>query len=382
MCLPKRAEKPKRILVIGGGYAGQSAGKLLDGDFEVTVVEPRDFLVHKIAGVRACVRPEWADALLVPQQTALTRGKRVKASVAKISTNTVHLADGKTLPFDYLILASGGTSLSPAEPRGSENLKKDYEDVAHAIESAKHILVVGGGPVGVELIGEIHGKFAEKQITLVHAGAKLVDNVKATPEDKFHEEIKTKLEAKNVNIKLGVKAEVDFNNKAYLNVQGPVKLSDGSSVEAVDLVLLCAGYKPNTEFVEPAWLDERRLVKVNQHMQVTNVAAGNVFAIGDCNDVKETKTYVVCGTQVGKTEGWPRGHADIVNDNIRAIEKKAELVKYTPNTQWFGMILPIGPNDSVVAGYPEGFGAYKSATYFIGNQYEIVGLPVPSLPSL
>jgi NADH dehydrogenase FAD-containing subunit len=331
MCIPKKAAKEKRVVIIGGGYAGQAAGRLLDGDFAVTVVEPREFLVHKIAGVRACVRPEWAEALLVPQATALTRGKRVQTAVSKASGSSVVLADGRSLAFDYLVVASGGISVSPAEPQGSANLKQHYEQVAAAIDKAQHVLVVGGGPVGVELTGEIRGKFPEKKITLVHAGAKLVDNVKATPEEKFHEELKAKLEAKHVELRLGVKAELSETEGKEAKVTEPrtVKLSDGSA-----------------------------------------------------DDVKETKTYVVCGTQIGKMEGWPRGHADVVNDNIRALEKKTALAKYTPNTQWFGMILPIGPSDSVVAGYPEGFGAYKAASYFIANQYEAVGLPAPTLPSL
>jgi len=44
------------------------------------------------------------------------------------------------------------------------------------ISSAKSILIVGGGPVGVEMVGEIAAQHPGKKITLVHAGDTLLNN--------------------------------------------------------------------------------------------------------------------------------------------------------------------------------------------------------------
>ncbi|CAF4663393.1 unnamed protein product, partial [Didymodactylos carnosus] len=44
-----------------------------------------------------------------------------------------------------------------------------YEQIHNKIEQAKHILVIGGGSVGIELCGEIATDFKDKHITLVHS---------------------------------------------------------------------------------------------------------------------------------------------------------------------------------------------------------------------
>ncbi len=49
------------------------------------------------------------------------------------------------------------------------------QDVAGKLQAAKHLVVVGGGPVGLELIGEVLDKYAGKSITLVHSGQQLLE---------------------------------------------------------------------------------------------------------------------------------------------------------------------------------------------------------------
>lgn len=43
------------------------------------------------------------------------------------------------------------------------------------IKGAKSILIVGGGPTGVELAGEIAFDYPEKDVTLVHNGYRLLE---------------------------------------------------------------------------------------------------------------------------------------------------------------------------------------------------------------
>lgn len=374
----------KRVVVIGGGYAGQAISSLLDGDYFVTVIDPRDKLVHKIGGVRACVRKEWAESIIVPQDKVLSRGKRTRASAISIDTQRrkVNLDNGLVVTYDYLVIASGGQSRSPAEPH-TLDLVSHYADVADKISTASNIVVIGGGPVGVELTGEILGKYPTKKVTIVHAGDHLCDNVKGPATAQFSSSIKEKLEEKGVRVILGDSVDLtNLESSSIIQGERDVQLvKSGDLLQKVDLVLVCAGYSPNTSFLPGTLKDERGLIKVDENLRV--VGSTNVFAIGDCNNVAETKTFVVAGTQMGKMEGWPIGHADVVASNIRSLSEKSDkLTTYTPNTQWFGMIVPIGPNDSVVAGYPEAFGAYKAGSYFISNQWEAAKLPTPTLPQL
>ena len=381
----------ERVVVIGGGYAGQAISSLLDGDFTVTVLDPRDKLVHKIGGVRACVRPEWSEVVLVPQNRVMIGGHRLSAIVQSVNLDlkkVMYVVPGSKqsieLPYDYLVVASGGQSMSPAEPQDL-HLKEHYYTVAEKISSAEKIVLIGGGPVGVEIAGEILAKHPTKDLIIVHAGPKLCDHVQAVAAKEFNAAIQYKLEQKGAKVILNDKVRLsrdDFKGKSYLEGERrTVFLASGKKVDGVDLVINCGGYVPNTSFMPAKCLNEAKLIRVDDNLRIPGY--DNVFAIGDCNDVNETKTYVVCGTQEGKSEGWPRGHADVVAENIRLIaEKREKLTSYKPNNSWFGMIVPVGPNDAVVAGYPEAYGQYKCADYFTGNQWEAAKLKTPPMPPM
>jgi len=363
----------KRVVVIGGGYAGQAISSLLDPDFFVTVIDPRDKLVHKIGGVRACVRKEWTDAILIPQDKVLTRGRRTKASAISMdmTRRKISLDNGLVISYDFLVIASGGQSNSPTEPN-SLNLVSHYTTIAAQIESANHILLIGGGPVAVELSGEILSKYPSKKVSIVHSGPHLCSNITGPASPDFSAAILLKLTSKGVEIHLG--------DSIASKTEGIVTLKSGVT-KAIDLIYDCAGYIPNTAFVPKALKNDLGRIRVDAALKV--VGTSNVFAIGDCNDVEETKTFVAAGTQEGKMDGWPKGHADVVAENIRNIRDNKSVVSvYTPPKGWFGMIVPIGPDDSVVAGYPEAFGAYKASSYFIGAQWEASRLPAPILPQL
>ena len=47
----------KKIVVVGGGYAGFEIAKELDGFADVTLVEQREAFVHPPAAIRALVQP-------------------------------------------------------------------------------------------------------------------------------------------------------------------------------------------------------------------------------------------------------------------------------------------------------------------------------------
>ena len=53
-------------------------------------------------------------------------------------------------------------------------IKTEYEKLAEAIEKSDEIVIVGGGPVGVEMAGEIVDRYTDKKIHLIHSGDHLV----------------------------------------------------------------------------------------------------------------------------------------------------------------------------------------------------------------
>ncbi|RZB46151.1 Apoptosis-inducing factor-like A [Glycine soja] len=132
------------------------------------------------------------------------------------------------------------------------------------IKFDQSILIIGGGPTGVELAGA--------RLTLVHKGARLLEFVGAKAEDKTLNWLKSK----NVVVKLE-------QSKIY-------QTSNGGTIEA-DCHFLCIG-KP----LASAWLKETVLkndldgqgrIKVDERLRVKG--RNNIFAIGDVTDIPEIK---------------------------------------------------------------------------------------------
>ena len=141
------------------------------------------------------------------------------------------------------------------------DLETDCKKMSEAVAAAKNILIVGGGPVGVELAGEIVDQHKDKNITIVTKSEKLV-----TPDfdEKFQNSIKSLIEQNNVKvihkyilqlvlltpfpfkIKIGQVKNLESLEK-NLNIQQTVQV-DEEEIEA-DLVISCIGklsFKVNT----------------------------------------------------------------------------------------------------------------------------------------
>lgn len=141
------------------------------------------------------------------------------------------------------------------------------------------MLIVGGGPTGVELAAEIAVDFPDKKVTIVHKGSRLLEYIGPKASRKTLRWLKSR----KVDVKL--EQSVDLNssaegNRTYLT-------SIGETIEA-DAHFLCIG-KP----LSSSWLSETILhdsldgngrIQVDEHLRVKG--RSNIFAIGDIIDVK------------------------------------------------------------------------------------------------
>jgi len=172
----------KRVVIVGGGFAGINAAKGLGGarDVEVTLIDQRNHhlfqpLLYQVA--MAGLSP--AD-IAAPIRGMLSRFPNIRVLLGKVESidldkNTV-TADIGTFPFDYLILACGATHSYFGHDNWEEfapGLKtlEQATEIRHrvltAFENAERtsdeearrkyltFVIVGGGPTGVELAGAI-----------------------------------------------------------------------------------------------------------------------------------------------------------------------------------------------------------------------------------
>ncbi len=296
----------KRVVIIGGGFAGSKAAKRLEKNFDVTLIDTKDYFEFTAGILRTIVEPEHLSSLQVYHNKYLKKTKLILAKVDEVTKDYV-LADKTKYFYDYLLIASGSSYASPIKDHDvvisarGEHLRAAHEQ----LEKAKDILIIGGGLVGVELSGEICTRYKDKNIIIVHAKDGLIQR-----NDRITRKYVTKfLSKRGVKIILG---EIMINKK-----NGMYLTDKGTAVKA-DISFLCTGINPNTSFMKhnmPKTLDEKNQVKVNSFMQVDGYV--NIFSVGDTND-----------SPVEKTAQNAIDQALIAAKNIEAIEKITTLSKY------------------------------------------------------
>lgn len=146
------------------------------------------------------------------------------------------------------------------------------------IKSAHSILIVGGGPTGVELAGEIAVDFPEKKVTLVHKGSRLLEFIGPKAGDKALDW----LISKKVIVKLGQRVNLDSVSEGsdmYLT-------STGDSIRA-DCHFLCTGKPVGSDWLRDTILkdslDTHGRLMVDENLRVKGQK--NIFAIGDITDI-------------------------------------------------------------------------------------------------
>ena len=83
-----------------------------------------------------------------------------------------------------------------------DDIKSEYETLAKAIEKSDEIVIIGGGPVGVEMAGEIVDGYKDKKIHLIHSGNHLVTKEFG---DTFQTNMRWCLDNANVEVILSIR---------------------------------------------------------------------------------------------------------------------------------------------------------------------------------
>ena len=194
---------------------------------------------------------------------------------------------GREIAWTHCLVAVG--SLGPVPGRSQqvtmEGLEQEAKMMAENIEKAEKVVIIGGGPVGFELAGEIFDKYKqEKKVTIVSASDKLVSNDFS---DKFNASVKYLWESAGVEVVVG-KADL---TTVKLNMVDKQSLHVGEVDLEADLVISCIGMPPNkaevAKLLPATSIDENGRVKVDEYLAVEGCS--DVFALGDCCNTAEHK---------------------------------------------------------------------------------------------
>ncbi|XP_035167856.1 ferroptosis suppressor protein 1 isoform X2 [Oxyura jamaicensis] len=362
-----------RVVIIGGGFGGTAAASQLKAwAVPFVLVDMRDAFHHNVAALRASVESGFARKTFISYSVtfgdSFRQGEVVGIDPAR---QQVLLSDGEELHYSHLILATGSDGPFPGKFNkviDMESAIQTYEGMVKEIEKAERILVVGGGAAGVEMAAEIKTGYPAKEVSLIHSKIALAD---AELLHSVRQEVKEILLRKGVRLLLGERvSNVENLTTNQFQKDMVVRTEKGTEV-AADMVVLCTGIKINSSAYASAFGDKlasNGALRVNEHLQLEGHE--NIYAIGDCADLKEPKMAYHAGL-----------HANIAVTNIINSLTHKPLKTYQPGSLTF--LLSMGKNDGVgqVNGYYVGrllVTIAKSRDLFVSKSWKTMGQTMPS----
>ena len=334
------------VLVVGGGYGGINVAKALDEFADVMLLDPKEAFVHNVAAWRALVEPEWLDRIFLPYSHLLANGRFLRDRAVAVNDRRVTLGSGEVLEPDYLVLATGSSYPFPAKTQEADiaSARARLRAAHDSLLAAGRVLIVGAGPAGLELSGEIKAFFADKKVTIVEAS----EDILSGPYDQeLRDELRRQLAEMDIELRLGTALSELPNADPATLAPIAVATEDGGKLIA-DIWFRTFGVRPQTQYLEGGSLadrrDDRGYLRVDERLRV--IGEDRIFAFGDLADADRDMA------------GIATRQAEVVATNVRAlIEGSDELMSWAPFPPLIAV--PLGPEGG--AGYV-GDGLADSAT--------------------
>jgi len=358
----------RRVLVLGGGFAGVYAAMALERSFgansgvEITLVSRDNYflftpMLHEVAASDLDVTHIVNPIRKLLKRSAFFQGEVVDIDLTRRKVRVRHGVEDPhehELPFDHVVLALGSTTNFFGTPGAAElafpmrslgdalalkdrvltSLEEADSECCTATRRALlNFVVTGGGFAGVETIGAIHDYVRESlrfypnlrpddvRMVLVHSGPRLLPEL----DERLGRYAADKLRSRGVEIRLGTKV-------AGIDERG-VSLGDGECLPCRTLVW-AAGNAPHRLIADLPCARERGRVLVDEFLQVPG--HDGVWALGDCALVPDPGT----GGFHPPTAQHASRQAKVVAHNIRAALGRARPKPFSFKT--LGQLASIG----------------------------------------
>jgi len=171
-----------RLVIVGGGFGGlEAVHNLRNADIDITLIDQRNHHLFQPLLYQVATSTLATSEIAWPIRHLLRKYKNVKTLLGTVegvdtTTRTVSMADGETIPYDTLVLATGARHAyfghddwEPYAPglKTLEDATTIRRRILTAFERAERepdlarraeyltFVIIGGGPTGVEIAGTI-----------------------------------------------------------------------------------------------------------------------------------------------------------------------------------------------------------------------------------
>ena len=358
-----------KIIIVGGGFGGLKLARKLSNKKGVEILLIDKFNYHQFQPLFYQVATAGLDAsnISFPLRKAFHHSKNVRIRITDLkeivaAENKIITGTGEER-YDILVLATGADTNFFGNQQLEEyafpmkstvealqlryKLVQNFEDALTTkneedLQRLMNIVVVGGGPTGVEISGALAEMknyvlpkdypeldFTKMNIFLLEGTQKTLGHMSEVSSDR----------SKKYLEKLGVKVMTGSHVKDYDGKN--ILLQDGKTISSAT-VLWAAGIKGNI----PGGVDNSHIVKGNRikvDMQNRVIGSQNIYAIGDLSYM-ETPNYPHGHPQVATTAIQ---QAKLLAGNLLKIKAgKTDLGEYEYKDK--GTMATVGRNLAVV----------------------------------
>ena len=396
----------RKILIVGGGYAGFYTAKKLEKwlgrrEAEVTMVDPLPYMTYQpfLPEVAAgSLDPRHA---LVNHRRHLKRTKVITAKVTdirhadKIATLTPEVGESWDIEYDIIVVTAGAVTRTFPIPGladqaiGLKNIEEAVsirDRIADNFAKASNLppgperdrlltfVVVGGGFAGVEIFGEMRsfasallGKYHQLEIDDTHFH--LIEAM-----DFIMPEVSRKTSSWVIRNLEQRAATVHLNTQLASAVDGKIEMSTGETFES-DLVVWTAGVMANPVLrATDLPLEERGRLRVQADLRVIDDngvvpdawGAGDVCAVPDLIEGQGVAGFTVPNAQHAVRQG------KLMARNLAAVLRGEEPREYKHRNQ--GAVAGFGLYEGVFQSGP--FAIKGLIAWFMHRGYHGFAMPM------
>ncbi|MCF8588183.1 NAD(P)/FAD-dependent oxidoreductase [Gordonia liuliyuniae] len=263
-------------VIIGGGLAGAKAAEALRDqgyDAAIVLIAEEQHLPYErppLSKGYLAGSDERADAFTFDADWYVAHDIDVRIGVRAVridrDAHEVHLDDGTPVAYSKLLLATGSSSRRMDGADGALYLRSidQSEQIHDAIGPGRHLVVVGGGWIGLEVAAT--ARQSGSDVTLIEPQEQPLEKILGSRIGRVFADLHRE---HGVDLRLGVGVDTVAPRS--------VTTGDGDQIPA-DAVLVGIGAVPNVDLARDAGLDVSNGVDVNARLQTSDP---DIYAVGD-----------------------------------------------------------------------------------------------------